>query len=99
MSAALAVSSGGAGAKEESASQDQTQERSRWEQGAPDYRGADSFDNIIKKIDSTMSTPDSGKFLYVLTISPFVWPAFFYPLKTFSLNHNFEDYMVARQLS
>jgi len=38
-----------------------SQERSRWEQGAPDYKGADSFDNIIKKLDSTMSTPDNSK--------------------------------------
>ena len=40
-----------------------SQERSRWEQGAPDYKGADSFDNIIKKLDSTMSTPDNSKFI------------------------------------
>ena len=31
-----------------------------WEQGQPDYQGADSFDNIMKKIDSTMSTPNTG---------------------------------------
>ena len=31
--------------------------RSRWEHGSPDYTGQDSFDNILKKIDSTMSTP------------------------------------------
>ena len=31
-----------------------------WEQGQPDYQGADSFDNILKKIDSTMSTPNTG---------------------------------------
>lgn len=40
-----------------------TESRQRWEQGAPDYAGADAFDNILKKIDSTMSTPGSGEFL------------------------------------
>ena len=45
-----------------------SQERSRWEQGAPDYKGADSFDNIIKKLDSTMSTPDNSKFILLLRI-------------------------------
>jgi len=36
-----------------------SQDRNRWERGTPDYTGADSFDNILKKIDSTMSsTPD-----------------------------------------
>ena len=32
-----------------------------WEQGHPDYRGASSMDNIIKKIETTLATPDSGK--------------------------------------
>ena len=33
-------------------------DRNQWEKGTPDYTGADSFDNIIKKIDSTLaSTP------------------------------------------
>lgn len=36
------------------------EERQRWEQGTPDYSGAHSFDNILKKIDTSMSTPNSG---------------------------------------
>lgn len=36
-----------------------SQDRSRWEQGDPDYAGEHSFDNILKKIDSTMSKPGS----------------------------------------
>ena len=71
------MSSAGPGAEQESVTQDQTRDRGRWEQGAPDYRGADSFDNIIKKIDSTMSTPESSKF----TIFFFVCPDLFFPLK------------------
>ena len=31
-------------------------DRNQWEKGTPDYTGADSFDNIIKKIDSTLSS-------------------------------------------
>lgn len=42
------------------ASGSSTQDRGRWEQGHPDFTGADSFDNILKKIDSTMSTPKTG---------------------------------------
>ena len=30
-------------------------DRDRWEQGRPDFKGADAFENILKKIDSTMS--------------------------------------------
>ena len=40
-----------------------SQDRSRWEQGDPDYAGEHSFDNILKKIDSTMSKP--GKFEFI----------------------------------
>ena len=36
-------------------------DRNRWERGSPDYTGADSFDNILKKIDSTMSSTDDTK--------------------------------------
>jgi len=32
--------------------------RERWEGGQPDYMGSASFDNILKKLESTMSTPD-----------------------------------------
>jgi len=32
--------------------------RERWEVGHPDYMGSASFDNILKKLESTMSTPD-----------------------------------------
>lgn len=35
-------------------------DRNQWEKGTPDYTGADSFDNILKKIDSTLASP-SGK--------------------------------------
>lgn len=38
----------------------QSSSQRSWEQGQPDYQGADSFDNIMKKIDSTMSTPNTG---------------------------------------
>ena len=31
--------------------------RERWEVGQPDYMGSASFDNILKKLESTMSTP------------------------------------------
>ena len=31
--------------------------RERWEVGHPDYMGSASFDNILKKLESTMSTP------------------------------------------
>ena len=31
--------------------------RERWEGGQPDYMGSASFDNILKKLESTMSTP------------------------------------------
>lgn len=31
-----------------------------WEQGHPDYRGASSMDNIIKKIETTLAAPESG---------------------------------------
>jgi len=33
-------------------------QRERWEVGQPDYMGSASFDNILRKIDSTMTTPD-----------------------------------------
>jgi len=36
-------------------------DRNRWERGSPDYTGADSFDNVLKKIDSTMSSTDETK--------------------------------------
>jgi len=32
-------------------------DRNQWEKGTPDYTGADSFDNILKKIDSTLASP------------------------------------------
>ena len=35
--------------------------RAAWEHGHPDYRGAASMDNILKKIDSTLKSPESGK--------------------------------------
>ena len=36
--------------------------RERWEVGQPDYMGSASFDNILRKIDSTMTTPgECGK--------------------------------------
>jgi glycogenin glucosyltransferase len=38
-----------------------SEDRSQWEKGAPDYKGTHSFDNILKKIDSTMSSPNTGK--------------------------------------
>ena len=31
--------------------------RERWEVGQPDYMGSASFDNILKKLETTMSTP------------------------------------------
>ncbi len=31
--------------------------RERWEAGNPDYMGSASFDNILKKIDSSMGSP------------------------------------------
>jgi len=34
--------------------------RSQWEEGNPDYMRADSFDNILKKIDSSMTSSDKG---------------------------------------
>jgi len=34
--------------------------RAAWEHGTPDYRGAASMDNILKKIDSTLKSPQSG---------------------------------------
>jgi len=34
--------------------------RAAWEHGHPDYRGAASMDNILKKIDSTLKSPESG---------------------------------------
>ena len=65
VSAALSVATESASRSEESAptGASSSQDRSRWEQGAPDYKGADSFDNIIKKLDSTMSTTDNSKYL------------------------------------
>ena len=50
VSAALSVATESASRSEESAptGASSSQDRSRWEQGAPDYKGADSFDNIIK---------------------------------------------------
>ena len=37
-------------------------QRERWEVGQPDYMGSASFDNILRKIDSTMTTPgECGK--------------------------------------
>lgn len=66
VSAALAMTelNIGATAAAATAAEDQSfaQDRSRWEQGNPDFLGAHSFDNILKKIDSTMSSPDSGDF-------------------------------------
>ena len=35
--------------------------RAAWEHGTPDYRGAASMDNILKKIDSTLNNSQSGK--------------------------------------
>jgi glycogenin glucosyltransferase len=35
-------------------------DRSRWDRNSPDYKGADSFDNILKKIDSTMSSTEDS---------------------------------------
>ena len=37
--------------------------REAWEVGQPDYLGNASFDNILKKIDSTMSSPGKGNAL------------------------------------
>jgi len=34
--------------------------RAAWEHGTPDYRGAASMDNILKKIDSTLNNSQSG---------------------------------------
>ena len=31
--------------------------RERWEEGAPDYSGSASFENILKKIEKTMTSP------------------------------------------
>ena len=64
VSAALAMTELNIGATAAAAAEDQSfaQDRSRWEQGNPDFLGAHSFDNILKKIDSTMSSPDSGDF-------------------------------------
>ena len=46
--------------KEESQPSSSVSTQRSWEQGQPDYQGADAFDNILKKIDSTMSTPNTG---------------------------------------
>jgi len=35
--------------------------RAAWEHGVPDYRGAASMDNILKKIDTTLKSPQSGE--------------------------------------
>jgi len=50
------LSSSGSGASASGDTGVRLDDRSRWERGAPDYTGADSFDNILKKIDSTMSS-------------------------------------------
>ena len=39
-------------------------DRGRWERGTPDYTGADSFDNILKKIDSTLASTPGKTFRY-----------------------------------
>ena len=40
--------------------------RAAWEHGTPDYRGAASMDNILKKIDSTLNNSQSGKLTALL---------------------------------
>ena len=42
-------------------------ERNDWESGRPDYLGRAAFDNILKKIDASVSSPKTGKaFLFVV---------------------------------
>ena len=81
VSAALSVGTASGFKPEESgpsmvAGASSSQERIRWEQGAPDYKGADSFDNIIKKLDSTMSSSDNSKFFLILECQLFFFSAY-----------------------
>ena len=42
----------------------QSADKGRWEEGNPDYMGSASFDNILKKIETTMSSPGKLPFYY-----------------------------------
>jgi hypothetical protein len=48
-------------------------ERGDWESGRPDYLGRAAFDNILKKIDASVSSPKTGKAshssVFVLTLT------------------------------
>ena len=56
-------------------------DRGRWERGTPDYTGADSFDNILKKIDSTLASTPGKTFCHRISsaVSNFhkYFPSFF----------------------
>jgi hypothetical protein len=54
-----------------------SEDRSQWEKGAPDYKGTHSFDNILKKIDSTMSSPNTGTAAAQIPMTSVLDPAFF----------------------
>ncbi len=45
--------------------------RERWEEGHPDYMGSASFDNILKKIETTMSSPGNVQNYTLLKITHF----------------------------
>ena len=56
-------------------------DRGRWERGTPDYTGVDSFDNILKKIDSTLASTPGKTFCHRIfsAVSNFheYFPSFF----------------------